>query len=70
METPKIWYGFIADFPDGTCFYRTVDGGEVEISGVYRSMDEAPKGWKFVGECTNYLRPGRESFKTPLPKKK
>ena len=46
----------------GTSFYRTPDGGEIEVTNVNDSPTEPSTGWDddtYVGEVTEWLRKGR-----------
>lgn len=53
----------------GTSFYRTPDGGEIEVTNVNYSPTEPSTGWDddtYVGEVTEWLRKGR-GHKSRLP---
>ena len=63
MTKPRLaFYSPTAAKECGTCFYRTPDGGEVEVTGVEESLEDSETYmWpdKIPVVVTSYLREGR-----------
>ena len=57
------YYSKIASESYGSCFYSDTNGKEVEVTGVYNSVEQAEEMYKWadkvcVGEVVKYLREG------------